>query len=91
MYSTTTCEAAELLLSWIYDTAHVPDEAVTRPLVAQLWLGQNARLLHSRRSMGVQEAAEAGTSAELQDGRGAECDAADAAARPRREPTPDGQ
>jgi hypothetical protein len=78
MYSTTTNEAAELLLSWMYDTAHVPDDAITCPLVAQLWLGNNARLLHSRRSMGLQMDAAGG--AVVQPGSDCSADEADAAA-----------
>ena len=45
MYSTTTAQAAQLLLTWMRDSACLPAEAVLDPLVMQLWLGSNVALL----------------------------------------------
>lgn len=45
MYSITTAQAAQLLLTWLRDSSRVPVEAVLDPLVTQLWLGSNVALL----------------------------------------------
>ena len=49
VYSPTKAEAAELLLSWMYDSQQLPEDAVLDPLLAQLWLGNNVKLPHSTR------------------------------------------
>jgi hypothetical protein len=45
VYSTTTAQAAQLLLTWMRDSKCMPEEAILDPVVAQLWLGSNVNLL----------------------------------------------
>jgi hypothetical protein len=49
MPATSTYEAAELLLSWLLDSASTCAADVEKSLVLQLWLGNNVDLVHSRR------------------------------------------
>lgn len=47
--TSTTYEAAELLLSWLLDMKQVAPAAVLEPLCVQAWLGNNVDVIHSSR------------------------------------------